>query len=285
MDRLRARYGDRIPRSELSRGVTVLGERIPIWNGYKGIHKPAVLGTDGAALTIQTSAESPYNDSHDEGTGEFVYKYRGEDSEQADNRALRAAKNAAKPILYLIAVDPGFYDAIWPVYVTGERPEAHEFTLVADDAIALAERAPAADISYRRRYRTYSVMTRLHQVHFRRIVLHAYRERCAICRLRHVNLLDAAHILRDNHPLGEPVIPNGLGLCKIHHSAFDANILGIDRDARIHIREDVLQEKDGPMLEHGLKGFDRKSLVLPKDEEHHPNPDFLAERFDEFRAA
>jgi len=29
-------------------------------------------------------------------------------------------------------------------------------------------------------------------------------------------------------------------------------MLGIDPDARVHVREDILHEKDGPMLKHGL---------------------------------
>src|SRR3989304_615457 len=40
-----------------------------------------------------------------------------------------------------------------------------------------------------------------------------FRQECAICRLRHEELLDAAHILPDGHPRGEPVVPNGLALC------------------------------------------------------------------------
>jgi hypothetical protein len=58
-------------------------------------------------------------------------------------------------------------------------------------------------------------------------VLRAYRDCCAVCRLRHEELLDAAHILPDGHPRGEPVVRNGLALCKLHHAAFDRHILGI----------------------------------------------------------
>jgi putative restriction endonuclease len=128
-------------------------------------------------------------------------------------------------------------------------------------------------------------MQRLHQEQFRRLVLRAYREQCAICRLRHLDLLDAAHILGDKHPLGEPVVSNGLGLCKIHHSAFDAYILGIDPDARVHIRADVLEERDGPMLKHGLQELNGVRLTLPRKPDLQPNKDFLAERFAEFLAA
>jgi putative restriction endonuclease len=128
-------------------------------------------------------------------------------------------------------------------------------------------------------------MARLHQQQFRRMVLKAYREQCAICQLRHVELLDAAHILPDSDPRGEPVVSNGLGMCKIHHSAYDAQILGIDPDARVHIRVDVLQEVDGPMLRYGLQAVHGSQLQLPRKEKLKPNRDFLAERYERFRAA
>src|SRR5437667_7053053 len=47
---------------------------------------------------------------------------------------------------------------------------------------------------------------------FRERALMAYRQSCAICRLRHKELLDSAHILPDLHPLSEPVVSNGLSL-------------------------------------------------------------------------
>lgn len=46
-------------------------------------------------------------------------------------------------------------------------------------------------------------------------------------RLRHADLLDAAHVLPDTHPPGIPVVPNGLARCKIHYAAYDRNILGV----------------------------------------------------------
>lgn len=285
---LRDRNVGRIPSAELSAGVTIRGERVPIWNQQKGIFKPAALGRDGAALSIQTSAESPYEDAPDPDAGHFIYKYRGTDPAHPDNIALRNAMYGQRPLLYLIAVDPGVYDAVFPVYIVGDDPAQLEFTLVADEDRVLAARTAAADpvmTAARRGYVTRAVMQRLHQQHFRRIVLRAYREQCAICRLRHSELLDAAHILEDRDPRGEPLITNGLGLCKIHHSAYDANIVGIDPDARVHVRQDILAEVDGPMLQHGLQEVHGSRLVLPRSVEHRPNRDFLAERFDRFRAA
>lgn len=278
-------YGGRIPRAVLMEGITVRGERVPIWNYQKGIFKPAVLGRDGAALSVQTSAESPYGDEHDLETGRIGYKYRGTDPNQPDNVALRIAMTRQKPIIYLVAVDPGVYDAVLPVYITSDDPARLEFTMVADQ---LAAPAPVTDpvmTVVRREYTTRAVLQRLHQHQFRRNVLAAYRERCCICHLKHLELLDAAHILPDRDPRGEPVVTNGLGLCKIHHSAYDAQIIGIDSDARVHVRVDILEEVDGPMLKYGLQAMDGTKLLLPTRSELRPNRDFLAERFERFKAA
>ena len=70
--KLRLRYGGRIPSQELRAGIQFHGERVPIWNYQRGIFKPAILGRDGAALSVQTSADSPYEDVHDPDAGHFA---------------------------------------------------------------------------------------------------------------------------------------------------------------------------------------------------------------------
>jgi putative restriction endonuclease len=285
IQQLREVHGGRIPRAALMEGIDIRGVRIPLWNYQKGIFKPAALGRDGAALSVQTSVESPYEDEHDVDAGRITYKYRGTDPRQPDNVALRLAMDRQLPLLYLVAVDPGIYDAIAPVYVLGDDPIRHQFTLIADSAIARSYTEDSVTTLVRREYVTRSVLQRLHQQEFRRMVLRAYREQCAICHLRHMPLLDAAHILPDRHPKGVAGVPNGVGLCKIHHSAYDANIIGIDADARIHVREDILREKDGPMLKHGLQEIAGARLILPRQAASQPNPEFLAVRFERFQAA
>jgi putative restriction endonuclease len=81
-------------------------------------------------------------------------------------------------------------------------------------------------------------------------------------------------------PAWGPEIPNGLALCKIHHGAFDAALLGVAPDYRIAIRADVLAEIDGPMLQHGLKDMDGRRIDVPRAERLRPNKDYLAERFE-----
>jgi len=84
---------------------------------------------------------------------------------------------------------------------------------------------------------------------------------------------------------GGAEVSNGLSLYKIHHGACDVEILGVDPDYTIHIRQDVLQEEDGPMLLHGLQELHGSRIILPKTELLRPNRDYLAERFGRFAAA
>ena len=129
------------------------------------------------------------------------------------------------------------------------------------------------------------VHQRLHQRVFRIRVIDAYATSCAICRLRYRSLLDAAHILPDGHPRGNPVVPNGLALCKIHHAAYDANYLGVRPDFVVEVRRDVRDAADGPMLLHGLQEMAGVSLTLPKTRSARPDPTRLEERYELFRRA
>ena len=129
------------------------------------------------------------------------------------------------------------------------------------------------------------MQVRIHQAGFRERVLRAYRKQCAFCRLRHEELLDAAHIVPDSQPEGEPVVRNGMALCKLHHAAFDRLFIGVTPDHVIRVRGDLLEETDGPMLRHGLKGMHGHRIWLPRRPEDRPARELLERRFEEFRAA
>jgi putative restriction endonuclease len=94
--------------------------------------------------------------------------------------------------------------------------------------------------------------------------------------------LDAAHITPDSDETSSTSVTNGLSLCKIHHTAYDINIVGIDPDYTVHVRPDILSEKDGPMLEHGIKEMDRGKLWVPPSPGEQPDPARLEVRFKEF---
>src|SRR6185437_13286450 len=125
------------------------------------------LGSDGAALSVHTSVDSPYADEHDPETGRLLYKYQGTDPVQRDNVALRHAMERQRPLLYLVGVDPGVYDAVFPVYVTGDDPLRLQFTLMADQLDASTHQRSDTLTVLRRAYTTRAVMARLHQQQFR----------------------------------------------------------------------------------------------------------------------
>jgi putative restriction endonuclease len=189
------------------------------------------------------------------------------------------------PLIYFSGIVPGKYLPAWPVYIVGDHPPGLTFSVAVDDPKFAVANTDDAEAEIRRRYVTRLTNQRLHQVEFRQRVLRAYREHCAICRLRHEELLEAAHILPDGHPRGEPTVPNGLALCKLHHAAFDTNILGIRPDYMVELRLDILEETDGPMLRVGLQGFQNSVIWTPHAANLKPNPEFLEERYALFRKA
>ena len=128
----------------------------------------------------------------------------------------------------------------------------------------------------------YEVHCRLHQARFREKVMAAYSGRCAISNLPEERLLDAAHIIPDSdEKLGQPIVPNGLLLSKIHHAAFDSNLIGIDQDYKLHVSDRLRDQNDGPMLQ-ALKRVKDRKLRYPRLKKYRPDPDRLKERFKKF---
>jgi putative restriction endonuclease len=286
----RQRFGEApLPRSVLERGFDFEGTRVPLI-GPQGIFKPAILSQIPLTITTAPPVEHrarPYDDGFTD-DGYLRYRYRGTDPNHRDNVGLRMAMQRQTPLIYLHGIVPSFCEAVWPIFIVEDHPETLSFVAAIDDQIG----APAAwqfndpaALTARRQYVTAAVRQRLHQRGFRQRVLRAYQQCCAICRLRHDELLEASHILPDGHPRGEPIVPNGLALCKLHHAAFDSYIIGVTPDLEVKVRLDVLEEIDGPMLLHGLQGFQGRRIHVPRPYHFKPNRDFLAERYDLFMRA
>jgi len=279
-------HGDVFPRSILAEGFRYQDKRIPLL-GPQGIFKPAAIDLP---ISITTIPNGPYDDGYY--SDELIeYKYRGSDPQHRDNRGLRQLMQQKVPLIYFYQVVKSKYLAIWPVYIVGDNPHALTFTVQVDDSKRLLY--PTANLSaenrvmderedLRRSYITSTVRQRVHQRAFRERVLEAYREQCALCRLRHVELLDAAHIIPDGEPDGDPVVANGLSLCKLHHAAFDRHFIGITPDCVVEVRRDILEEEDGPMLLHGLKEMHGQKINIPKKKTLQPNELLLQRRYEQF---
>lgn len=283
LDVLRAQFGDELPyRGGLDRGFAYRGERVPFLTYQKGIYR-ARMQRGPAALSINTSYDSPYGDeATDLG---FLYAYRSGSIDQPDNAALRAAHSLNVPITYFVGTRPGLYRPLYPYFVIEDDPVSRRVLVSAGTMVGpMDEREPIplAD-PLERRYAVREARVRLHQARFRGRVIPAYRDQCAICRLREVRLLDAAHIVADPEPQGLPLVANGLSLCTIHHRAFDQNLVGVSPDYEVHIATRLLEDDDGPMLDL-LKGFHHMKIELPRHLLNRPDRDRLAVRFERFRS-
>ena len=265
------------------------GERVALLQHMRGIR---VVSGLPAALTIRTTysakpEDRPYEDTEGE-DGYFRYKWRKGDPEAADNRALRVAMSERKPLAWFVGVAPGRFTPVYPVWLVSEEPANTQFVVAFDNIMRddwNLDRFPhPADEALRRQYAQATVKRRLHQPVFRQRVLLAYASRCALCRLRHPELLDAAHIKEDADG-GEPIVPNGVAMCAIHHRAFDNHVIGIRPDYLVQVRGDVLTEQDGPTLQYALQALHGERLQLPSEQRAWPDPDLLSARFERFEAA
>jgi putative restriction endonuclease len=271
--------GDVFPRDLLAAGFHFNGARVRLL-GPQGIFKPAQIRH--YPLSITTTTRGPYSDVFDPDGRYLLYSYRGKDPNHHENRGLRDAMKDRVPLIYFHSTVPGHYLAVWPVYIVHDNPEKLTFTVAADDPMQLGRSADDADEEIRRGYITRTVRSRIHQKTFRDRVLLAYREQCSVCRLRHANLLDAAHIVADSDPDGEPVVSNGLALCKLHHAAYDNAFFAVRPDYKVEVRADILKERDGPMLLHGLQEIHQIKIELPTSVRDRPDPKRLEVRYEAF---
>ena len=281
LTQLLARSPDGTVRSADVNALEFEGRRFQVI-GQQGIRKVAGLEAALAFTTVYRppGADRPYED---ELVGGLIrYKYRGTDPQHPDNRAMRVAMLDRRPMAYFVGVAPGVYVPEFPVFLVDEDPARHDFG-VATEEQSLFNIRDLDDTQ--KRYVERLTKLRLHQPVFRAKVLRAYDGTCAMCRLRRTELIDAAHILEDWHPDSRPVVPNGLALCKIHHAAYDANIVGVRPDLALEIRADVLAEVDGPMLRHGLQELDGGRLTAPRSRHDRPDEGWLALRYESFRLA
>lgn len=283
---------DYLSSQQLAEGFFFEGNRIPLVNPQRGIFKPRQMEH---LLSIRTVFPKPgakiwYDDQRHvhrqiyQSEDLVEYAFMGTNPDAADNRWLREACEQKIPIIYFIGIAPGRFLAQVPAFIAAWDRHALKAMVgfgqpAAHGGAAFPDEQPA------RRYALSAVKQRLHQATFRQAVLTAYDGRCALTGLPEPMLLDAAHIISDKHEaLGQPVVPNGIPLSKIHHAAFDAHLIGIDPDYCLHVSQRLMGQRDGAMLE-ALKQLDRHRIRLPARPRDLPDRDRLALRFSEFRSA
>lgn len=279
LDALIDEFGPSVPRSALETGgFKYEGRTVRLVEPRRAILKPAGWNT---VLTLTSNLgideHGRYQDELDaSGRLHYVYMKETQSGGATYNRALVSTMEAGLPLVLMIKVTPGYVAPLYPYVI--ESRDAGGVTLAPLDEGPL-QLAGEHDL---RRYRRRWAKERIHQEAFRISILAAYGERCCICRINYRGLLDAAHIIEDSLLYGQPVIENGLALCKIHHAAYDGAMLGIDPTGIVHVRSDLLRAEDGPMLRHGLQGFHHKSIGRPENLGNAPSPERLAHRWRRF---
>jgi putative restriction endonuclease len=259
------------------------GRTFPLIDNQLGIRKPQGMAAALSILTTYTSdgARAPYEDVVGS-DGLLRYKFQG-NPQHYTNIGLRVAFERRAPLMWFFGIKQGLYLPFFPVWIVALEAEQSQVAVALDEAQRhLLAEGPVSQIE--RRYSERITRQRLHQPVFRQRVIQAYESSCAMCHLRHRALLDAAHIIPDRDTRGVPAVSNGLALCKIHHAAYDQNILGVRPDYVIEVRADILEEIDGPMLKHGLQEMHDLTLTLPRRRADRPDHDLLEERYERFRA-
>lgn len=271
------RNGGVITREELE-AFEFAGRRLKLIDQSRGIRNPSELE---ATISILSQPRGPYDDVVT-GHGLLRYAYRAGDPDSGDNRKLRRASELGLPLILLRGIAPAKFVPVFPVYIARDVPEERYVEVALDESLRFLSDSESLG---QRSYAVRLTRQRLHQPEFRARVLLAYETRCAMCRLHHAELLDAAHILADTHPRGMPVVSNGLSLCKIHHAAYDQNFIGVRPDLVIEVQTELLHESDGPMLKHGIQELAGASLLVPRARSAQPDRERLEERYAVFRAA
>jgi putative restriction endonuclease len=269
-----------LSRQELSEFVYD-GEIVRLIDPQGGIWNPGASWTASpalsATLSINTTLSGIYDDQ-EVADGLWRYDYQSGGVE-GKNTKLRKAWELQLPIIWFRQQEIGRRYVPYLVYVVDDFPELGYCLISPDLSLSLAIKTGD---EIQKRYALREMKQRLHQPAFRAKVLSAYGVRCAVCNLQMGALLEGAHITPDSDPNSSTKVNNGISLCKIHHSAYDATLLGIDTDFSIHIRADVMQESDGPMLKYGLQEMHGKDLILPSQQDHWPDLSRLSDRFHEF---
>lgn len=256
------------------------GRRFGLIDHSRGIRNPVELDS---TLSIVSSPSGPYADEIGD-DGILRYDFAPGPLRSGDNRKMLNAFEGGVPIILFQKPLPNNYLPTLPVYLIDVVEEQRQFVIATSgDVRRMAELSEAGWMV--RAYRMQQVQQRVHQPAFRARVLVAYRRTCAICRLQHSELLDAAHIIPDHDPAGIAAVTNGMALCKIHHSAYDQNLVGVDGDYRMHVNAALLAERDGPMLLHGFQELDKSRITTPRQAGLKPSKDGLAQRFEQFLRA
>lgn len=183
----------------------------------------------------------------------------------------------------VVAVRPDFL--LWYVL---HGASIHDAGPEAADVVDLLDASPEQEQGFleaaenqaqsTRRYELVETVRAFRDARFRPLVLRAYRYRCAVCGIA-LKLVDAAHIIPVAHPRSIDDVTNGLGLCRLHHAAYDNALLGVRSDYSIIVNEREAARLAAMHLGSGWDSFRAalpRVITIPAAAEVRPRPEFLS---------
>lgn len=284
-------YRDAVPWREIIKGFPYLGDRILLANRAWGIFKPRQMDR---VLSIKTTLPregrgARYSDQVTEEGGEngmWIYDMRDRDPAHSQNQWLKTAWSEGLPLIYLRGLAPAVYLPQFPVYVTDWDASEGQVRVALGLECATRQDLVESELlgSALPRYTYRRMQDRVLMACFRVDVLKAYQDTCACSGLAQPQLVDAVPIVQGLS--GDTLnVTEGLCMSRLHHAAFDANLLGIDPDGRIHVSEQLDTREAGDPFSRHLMSLAGRRIAVPRTPESHPNRDLLAVRFEQFEAS
>ena len=112
---------------------------------------------------------------------------------------------------------------------------------------------------------------------FRKIVLNAYDNRCAVTRFQ-LRLVDAAHILPVHSEDSSDCVTNGIALSPTFHRAYDNCLIYLDENFVMKLNEKKVEELKQHQLDAGIREFQsflNKKIYLPIDLNQRPRKEYI----------
>jgi hypothetical protein len=115
--------------------------------------------------------------------------------------------------------------------------EAADEEFTEEDVVGLEEEDNFSEREEKKRI----VTIKIRDYKFRRKLLAIYDHGCAVCQTKVVDILQGAHIVPVSHD-GTDLEENGILLCANHHLMLDRNLIQIDEDFSLHVRDYLTDE-------------------------------------------
>ena len=84
-----------------------------------------------------------------------------------------------------------------------------------------------------------------------------------------LELIEAAHIVPHAHEKGSDDIGNGIGLCALHHTAYDRSLIYFDEQLNIMINESKMEYLEKVGLDSGIRKFEKLSFDKIQEPDNH----------------